>query len=272
MITLRLKREPTVPLEAEVLVPDRLAALETNEVAAQTIYHGKRQFRLDEFFEIEFEGAADERLQIHGNLERVRWIGRRMSRGALVVHGSVGMHLGAWMRGGTIEVHGNAGDWVGAEMSRGLIRVHGDAGGQVGAAYRGSLRGMRNGAILVDGKVGLEVGMRMRRGTVVIGRTARDFTGLQMKGGTIVLLEGAELRTGAWMNRGTIISLRPLEMMPTFRYACRGKPVIFAALARFLDGLGVQLPAAAFANPFDLYSGDTAVPGKGEIFVPCQPT
>ena len=44
------------------------------------------------------------------------------------------------------------------------IRVRGNVGGQVGAGYRGSLAGMRNGLIIVDGTAGLEVGMRMRRG------------------------------------------------------------------------------------------------------------
>ena len=53
-------------------------------------------------------------------------------------------------------------------MSGGLIRIGGNTGGQLGAAYRGSLRGMRGGTILVEGSAGIEVGMRMRRGVIAI--------------------------------------------------------------------------------------------------------
>src|SRR5690606_21940488 len=132
----------------------------------------------------------------------------------------------------------------------GFIHIHGNAGGQVGAAYRGSLAGMKSGAIIVDGSAGLEVGMRMRRGTIVLGGPARDFTGLQMKGGTIVLMSGAEIRTGAWMNRGTIISLKPLQMMPTFVSSCAQTPVFVKVLAKHLAPFGVHLPCASAAGSY----------------------
>lgn len=264
-LSLHLKRQPTVPLEAEVLSPDVLAPLTLPEIASLTIYHGKRQLPLSEFFDIEGEPSED--LVLHGAMQKVRWIGRQMSRGSITVHGSVGMHLGAYMSGGRIEVHGSASDWIGAEMKNGLIHVHGNAGGQVGAAYRGSLRGMTNGTIIVDGSAGLEVGMRMRRGTIVIGGPARDFTGLQMKGGTIVLLSGAEIRTGAWMNRGTIISLKPLQMMPTFARGSLSTPVFMNLLSAHLRPLGVALPTASSLGSYRAYAGDLSVSDKGEIFV-----
>jgi formylmethanofuran dehydrogenase subunit C len=260
-----LRRQPTVPLEAEVLSPDVVGGLSNSEIRALTVYHGKRQLPLAEFFDVEGERSFD--LAIHGALSKVRWIGRSMSQGSITVHGPVGMHLGAYMTGGRIEVHGNAGDWVGAEMRNGLIHVHGNAGGQVGAAYRGSLSGMRNGTIIIDGSAGLEVGMRMRRGTIVIGGPARDFTGLQMKGGTIVLLSGAEIRTGAWMNRGTIISLKPLQMMPTFAFNCEQTPTFFNVLARHLQQFGVRLPYLAAEGCYRFYCGDRSVSDKGEILV-----
>jgi len=264
-ITLRLKEQPTVPLEAEVLSPDTFAELSNDEIRSKIVYHGKRQCRLDDFFDVDGERSDD--LELHGNLHKVRWIGREMSRGRITVHGSVGMHLGAYMKGGEIEVHGNAGDWIGAEMRNGLIRVHGNGGGQIGAGYRGSLKGMRNGTIIVDGSAGLEVGMRMRRGMIVLGGPAKDFTGLQMKGGTIVLLAGAEIRTGAWMMRGTIISLKPIQMLPTFSYACRYTPDVLRLYSRHLKELGVNLPYAPQDGAYNLYSGDASVPGKGEILV-----
>src|SRR5262245_60387057 len=259
-----LKRQPTVPLEAEVLSPDVVAGLPNAEIRALTVYHGNRQLPLGEFFDVEGEGSDD--LVLHGALHKVRWVGRKMSRGSITVHGNVGMHLGAYMKGGRIEVHGNAGDWIGAEMKNGFIHVHGNAGGQVGAAYRGSLRGMKNGTIIIDGSAGLEVGMRMRRGTIVVKGPARDFTGLQMKGGTIILMSGAEIRTGAWMNRGTIISLKPLHLMPTFTPAADQSPIFIRLLANYLKQFGIQLPSGSDCT-YRQYSGDLSVSDKGEILV-----
>lgn len=264
-ITLRLTRPPTVPLEAEVLSPAVMASRSNAEIRALVVYHGKRQLPLGEFFDVEGERSSD--LLLHGELQKVRWIGRAMSQGSITIHGAAGMHLGAYMTGGRIEVHGNASDWVGAEMKGGFIHVHGNAGGQVGAAYRGDMQGMKGGMIIVDGSAGLEVGMRMRRGIIVLGGPARDFAGLQMKGGTIILREGAEIRTGAWMNRGTIISLKPLEMMPTFARSSDVDPVFVNILARQVRDYGVDLPLAGDDGSYELYSGDLAVSNKGEILV-----
>jgi formylmethanofuran dehydrogenase subunit C len=263
-IFFHLKRPPTVPLEAEVLSPDVVEKLSNAEIRALTVYHGKRQLPLGEFFEV--YGERSDELVLHGALHKVRWVGRQMTHGSITVHGNVGMHLGAYMKGGRIDVHGNASDWIGAEMKDGFIHVHGNAGGQIGAAYRGALRGMKGGTILVDGSAGLEVGMRMRRGTIVIGGPAKDFTGLQMKGGTIVLLSGAEIRTGAWMNRGTIISLKPLHMMPTFAHAADMSPTFVTLLARDLKPFGVSLPGNG-SGVYQHYSGDLSVSDKGEILV-----
>jgi formylmethanofuran dehydrogenase subunit C len=264
-ITFHLKRQPTVPLEAEVLTPDVCGELSNAEIRALIVYHGKRQLPLGEFFDVDGERGND--LVIKGDLTKVRWIGRAMSKGTIAIDGSVGMHLGAYMSGGKIEVRGNAGDWIGAEMKGGIIRVHGNAGGQVGAAYRGSLVGMKNGTIIVDGSAGLEVGMRMRRGLIVIGGMARDFTGLQMKGGTILLLSGAEIRTGAWMVRGTIISLKPLTLMPTFARNCTLTPTFVSVYAKHLKHYGIELPYAATDGVYQLHAGDLSVSDKGEILI-----
>ena len=177
------------------------------------------------------------------------------------------MHLGAYMKGGAIEVTGNASDWVGAEMSGGLIRIRGNAGGQVGAAYRGSLsrdeRGddPHRGLGRHRGRHADAAGRHRRRGPV------RDFAGLQMKGGTIVLLGGAEIRTGAWMIRGTIVSLKPISLLPTFAYACTYQPAFLRLYARHLETLGLSIPYGPGDGAYQRYTGDTSVPGKGEILV-----
>ena len=265
MITLTLKDQPAVPLEAEMLSPDVLATLSNDAIRALPVFLGKRQRRLDEFFDV--DGEASEELRILGDAVKVKWIGRAMTRGRITIEGNAGMHLGAHMRGGTIEVSGNAGDWLGGEMAGGLIRVRGNAGGQVGAAYRGSMSGMTDGTIIVDGTAGLEVGMRMMRGIISIGGPVRDFAGLQMKGGTLVIRGGAELRTGAWMIRGTIISLTPIPLLPTFIFAARFNPTFVRLYAKHLATLGLPIPYEEHEGAYERYTGDAAVPGRGEILV-----
>jgi formylmethanofuran dehydrogenase subunit C len=266
MIILTLKQQPNVPLEAENLSPDVLAPLKPDVVRAVPVHLGKRQCRLDDFFHV--EGDPADELTINGDAGRIKYIGRGMTRGRIVVNGNAGMHLGAGMKGGVIEVTGNASDWVGAEMSGGLIRIAGNAGGQVGAAYRGSMTGMKNGTILIGGSAGLEVGMRMRRGIIVVGGPVRDFAGLQMKGGTIFLLGGAEIRTGAWMSRGTIVSLKPIPLLPTFASCCAYRPTFLRVYARHLETLGISIPVD---RSWQRYVGDTSVPGKGEILILGKP-
>lgn len=265
MVTLTLKDQPSVPLEAEALTPDVTGSLAPDAIRGLPVFLGKRQRRVDDFFDV--QGSGGDELEIRGDAAKVKWIGRGMTRGKITIAGNAGMHLGAEMKGGSIEVTGNASDWVGAEMTGGLIRVQGNAGGQIGAAYRGSMSGMKGGAIYVGGSAGLEVGMRMKRGIIAIGGLVRDFAGLQMKGGTIILLRGAELRTGAWMVRGTIVSLAPIPLLPTFAYACDYNPTFVHLYAKHLATLDIAIPYAASEGAYRRYTGDTAVPGKGEILV-----
>ncbi len=263
--TLTLKERPHVPLEAELLTPDVIAPLKHEEVRALPVVLGKRQRRLDDYFEV--EGGGSDEVVIRGDAGRVKWIGRGMTRGRITIEGNAGMHLGSYMKGGTIEVTGDASDWVGGEMSAGLIHIRGSAGGQVGAAYRGSLKGMKGGSILIEGSAGIELGMRMRRGVIAVKGPVKDFAGLQMKGGTIVLMGGAEIRTGAWMVRGTIVCLKPVRLLPTFALACTYNPTFLRLYARSLRGAGFDIPCEEQQGGYQRYTGDTAVPGKGEILV-----
>jgi formylmethanofuran dehydrogenase subunit C len=265
VIRLTLREPPPVPLEAESIAPDALAGRTVAEIRALPVYVGRRTRRLDEHFDV--EGEPGEAVHLDGDLSRVKWIGRGMSRGRISIAGNAGMHLGAGMSGGTIEVGGDAGDWLGAGMSGGLIRVRGNAGGQVGAAYRGDPAGMTDGTVLVHGTAGLEVGMRMKRGLIVVGGQAGDFAGLQMKGGTIVLACGAGLRTGAWMIRGTIVSLVPVPMLPTFAPAATGNPTVMRLLGRHLAGLGWPMPYDEREGSYLRYTGDAVGDARGEILV-----
>jgi formylmethanofuran dehydrogenase subunit C len=261
-VCLTLKEIPRLQLEAEVISPDSICGLSRHEIGKLPVFSGNRRYQLSDFFEVEGEGGNC--IELHGNLSQVKWIGRGMTCGSVVVHGNAGMHLGSGMKGGNIVVHGNAGDWLGAEMSGGSIRIHGNAGGQAGAAYRGSRKGMRNGFILIDGAAGIEIGMRMRRGLICIMGKTGDFAGLQMLGGTILLCGQVGIRTGAWMSRGTIVSLEPIELLPTFQYVCTYEPVFLKLLIRQLQDFGI---AQALDAPIRRYAGDNSGLGKGEILV-----
>ena len=52
-VILRLKQDPVVTLEAEVITPDKFAEMSHEQICESIVYHGKRQLRLDEFFEVE---------------------------------------------------------------------------------------------------------------------------------------------------------------------------------------------------------------------------
>ncbi len=264
-VRLTLKENPKLPLEAESISPDIFRGLSQEDIRNLPVSMGNRRYRLGDFFDVEGERGA--LLELQGDLAQVKWIGRGMSGGSIVIHGNAGMHLGSAMKGGTITVHGNAGDWVGAEMTGGIIRIHGNAGGQVGAAYRGSLKGMRNGTILIDGTAGMEVGMRMRRGLICIRSKVGDFAGFQMIGGTIFLWGSAGLRTGAWMSRGTIVSLEPIRLLPTFQYACTYEPVFLRLLIKQLNDLSVSLSENFLDGQVLRYTGDSSGLGKGEILI-----
>ena len=81
MITLTLKEQPTVPLEAEILSPDVMATLAHDAIRALPVFLGKRQCRLDDFFDV--EGEASDELEIRGDAGKVKWIGRGMTRGRI---------------------------------------------------------------------------------------------------------------------------------------------------------------------------------------------
>jgi len=264
-----LKEKLETPLEAESLSPDVIGGLTHDEILSLPVHLGKHKFQLGDFFAVEGQQSAS--LELHGDLARVKWIGRKMTQGHIVIHGNAGMHLGAYMSGGLIIVDGDVTDWLGAEMLGGLIHVRGKAGGQVGAAYRGSVVGMKGGTILIDGGAGIEVAMRMHRGLISIQGRVGDFAGLQMTGGTLFLFGSVSLRAGAWMSRGTIVAFEPLKLLPTFLYACTYTPTFMQLYLTQLRELGVPVPEHAWGGSYQRFVGDTSGLGKGEILI-CQPT
>ncbi|MDR3572931.1 MAG: formylmethanofuran dehydrogenase subunit C [Anaerolineaceae bacterium] len=266
-LVLMLKEELTTPLEAEVISPDILGALNSEEIRTLPVYLGNRKHQLGDFFEVVGEKSID--LELFGNLNRVKWIGKQMTRGSIVVHGSTGMHLGSGMSGGTITVFGDSADWLGAEMVGGLIHVHGNAGGQVGSAYRRSQIGMRGGEIIVERSAGNEVGRRMQDGMIIIHEHVGDFAGIEMNGGSLFLLGSVGIRTGAWMSKGTIVTYKPIVLLPTF---LRGETYAADHIQTYLKRLeeqGIAMPEKAWDSLYQCFTGDTSGEGNGEILI-CQ--
>ena len=265
MLTATLKSIPDVPLEAEVLSPDRLMGLTVEAAAALPVLYGNAKAELGEFFTITPNDRDELRLQ--GDLTRIKLIGAGMSRGRLVVEGNVGLHLGAGMTGGEILVEGDAADWVGPEMTGGRIEIRGNAGHAVGAAYRGSRIGMRGGEILVHGRAGNEVGNSLRNGLIAIGGDCGDFAGVNLLAGTIIVLGQIGLRSGAGMKRGTIVCMTQPEILPTFTYACRYQPDFLRLYLARLKAAGLAVTEQQAIGFYHRWSGDSVELNRGEILV-----
>jgi hypothetical protein len=69
------------------------------------------------------------------------------------------------------------------------------------------------------------------------------------------------------MVRGTIVTLTPVRLLPTFSYACEYAPVFLRPYAKHLQEFGFRVPVEADDGSYRRYTGDTSVPGKGEILV-----
>ena len=122
-----------------------------------------------------------------------RFIGAGMADKNIVIRGTPGNALGAYLNGAGITVYGNAQDAAGDTMNAGRIVVHGNIGDAAGYAMRG-------GQIFVKGNAGYRAGIHMKAyqekvPQLVIGGTAGSFLGEYQAGGVIVVLGlGAENR------------------------------------------------------------------------------
>ncbi len=269
-MTLRLRYRTTssTPLEVEGITPDAVRDKSLAEIERLGTFHGNIATSLADFFDVSGD-AADARIEWEGDLSGVHWIGAKMTEGYVRITGNAGRHVGSEMIGGEIHVNGDVGDWLGGEMHGGLIHVRGSAGHLAGAAYRGSPRGMTGGTILIDGNTGNEIGGLMRRGLLAVGGDSADLSGFNMRAGTIVICGNNGIRHGAGMRRGTLVYCgeNSPKLLPTFRRACRFRPVALSALFRQLGRLDFPLPTSALDADFELYNGDMIEGGRGEVLV-----
>ncbi|MFA6808227.1 MAG: hypothetical protein WCR27_04470 [Eubacteriales bacterium] len=128
------------------------------------------------------------------NVNGQRYIGDGVTGSqSLIVEGTPGNDMAAFMNGLEIEVKGNSQDGTGNTMNAGRVIIHGHTGDTTGYAMRG-------GEIFVRDYVGYRVGIHMKEymdiiPAIVIGGTAGDFLGEYMAGGILMLL-GLDMKEG----------------------------------------------------------------------------
>ncbi len=116
-----------------------------------------------------------------------RYIGSGLNAHArIMIYGTPGQDLGAFMNGPEIHVFGNAQDGVGNTMNAGKIVIHGKAGEIPGHSMRG-------GKLFIKGDVEYRAGIHMKEYLtqvpwLIIGGTAKDYCGEYMAGGRIAVL------------------------------------------------------------------------------------
>jgi len=263
-LTLTLREEPVVPLEADVLCPDRLAGARRDEIEALPVRYGNERARVGEFFAV--SGSGDD-VRLEGDLSRVRLVGAGMTAGRLTVAGDVGMHVGAGMHGGELRVEGDAGDWAGAGMRGGTLVVRGTAGSRLGGVYPGERAGMRGGEIVVHGDAGEQAGAGLRRGLIAVAGRVGDATGLRMLAGTIVALGGLGPRAGAGMRRGSIVTMASATPLATFVFSCTYRPPFLRLYLRRLRALGLPVSDEQLGGRYARWCGDGLELLRGEILI-----
>jgi formylmethanofuran dehydrogenase subunit C len=261
-LTLTLREQPDVPLEADTLTPDRLGGAE--DVRALPLWHGNERTRVGEFFAV--SGSGDD-VRVEGDLTRVRCVGAGMAAGRLTVAGDVGMHVGARMRGGELRVEGDAGDWAGAGMHGGTLVVRGSAGRGLGGAHPGERAGMRGGEIVVHGDAGAQAGAGLRRGLIAVAGRVGEAAGLRMLAGTIIALGGLGPRAGAGMRRGSLVTMSRAEPLATFVFSCVYRPPFLRLYLRRLRTLGLAVSDEQIEGRYARWCGDGLELRRGEILV-----
>lgn len=137
-----------------------------------------------------------------------RYIGCGIKGKNIVINGTPGNALAAYMDGANIVVNGNAQDATGDTMNDGTIIVHGNCGDTTGY-------GMRGGKIFIKGNAGYRVGIHMKeykeqKPVIVVGGKTGDFLGEYQAGGVLIVLgigvEGAPVGNfcGTGMHGGVI--------------------------------------------------------------------
>jgi glutamate synthase domain-containing protein 3 len=141
---------------------------ELNKIIRDAVQSGENEFELD-------------------NICGQRYIGAGLNdKVSIIINGTPGNDLGAFMNGPRIIVNANAQDGIANTMNSGEIVVHGSAGDIAGY-------GMRGGKVYIEKDAGYRAGIHMKEykkqvPAIIVGGTAGDFFGEYMAGGIMILL------------------------------------------------------------------------------------
>ncbi len=221
-VTITMKNQPSLYLEADNISPDQFAGKKASEIAQLHTYEGRDQTTLGQYFEVSGDAgatAADTRIVVRGDCRRVKYIGMKMSAGEVLVEDSTDMYTGAWMQGGKLLVRGDVNAFAGIGMKGGEFIIEGNAGNYLGAAYRGDWRGMQGGIIRVKGNAGSDIGYFMNGGTIVVDKDVDVHVATHADGGTVIIKGNAKSKVGGQMVGGEIYIYGTVDvMMPGFKY------------------------------------------------------
>ncbi len=196
----------------------------------------------------QIRSSEDKELMID-NCNGQRYIGSGLGEKELIINGTPGNALGAYLDGCKIIVHGNAQDATGDTMNDGSIVIHGSSGDATGY-------GMRGGKIFVRGDIGYRAGIHMKEyqdkvPILVIGGTSGSFLGEYQAGGTIIVLglktagkNPVNFFCGTGMHGGRIF-LRCEELPADL------PPQVIAAEASAQDLLSIKNHLEEFCQLFD---------------------
>jgi len=241
-VTITMKNQPALYLEADNVAPDKFAGKTESQIAELHVYEGNTTSTLGKYFEVAGNAgatAADTRIVVKGDVKKVKYLGMKMSAGELVVEGSTDLYAGAWMSGGKMLVKGNVEAFAATGMKGGELIIEGNAGNYLGSAYRGDWRGVSGGKILVKGNAGSDVGQYMLGGEIVINGNADVHVMTHAEGGKVTIKGNAKSKLGGQLVDGTIIVFGTIDvMMPGFKFVDNVELEVDGTKAKFAHFIG----------------------------------
>lgn len=221
-VTITMKNQPALYLEADNVSPDKFAGKSASQIAELHVYEGNTQSALGKYFEVAGNAgatAADTNIVVKGDVKKVKYLGMKMSAGEVLIESSTDQYTGAWMTGGKLTVKGNVEAFAATGMRGGDFVIEGNAGNYLGSAYRGDWRGVSGGKILVKGNAGSDVGQYMLGGEIVINGNVDVHVCTHAEGGKVIIKGNAKSKIGGQMVDGTIIVFGTIDvMMPGFKF------------------------------------------------------
>lgn len=129
--------------------------------------------------------TADKKITVENCIGQ-RYIASGLEGKEIIVNGTPGNALGAYLNGSILRIYGNAQEATGDTMNAGTIYIHGSSGDATGYAMRG-------GKIFVKGNTGYRAGIHIKayeenKPSIIIGGNAGSFLGEYQAGGNIVVL------------------------------------------------------------------------------------